>query len=109
MNYLVWLFLFVWSPLILMWVLNWRYLLQYKHTVLCCIGWALLFSIPWDVWAVRTQIWLFPSDTNVGFWIAGLPLEEYLFMIFVTMMISTVTLLLKRRLERRGQADGGSI
>ena len=99
MAYIYWLIIFVWLPIIVLWAINWKYLSQYKKTFLYCIIWALIFSIPWDVWAVQTQIWLFPQDTNIGFWIGGLPLEEYLFMIFVTLLISTIALLLRKRVE----------
>ena len=101
MEYIQWLSIFVWAPLLVLWILNWQYLSRYKQTFLYCIGFALLFSVPWDILAVQTQIWQFPQDTNLGIWISGLPLEEYLFMIFVTLLISTTTLLIKRRFERR--------
>jgi lycopene cyclase domain-containing protein len=101
MTYIYWLSIFVWFPLIILWAANWKYLWQYKNTFLYCIIWALIFSIPWDIWAVRTKIWIFPEDTNIGAWIGGLPLEEYLFMIFVTMLISTITLLLRRRMHAK--------
>lgn len=100
MEYLYWLTICVWAPLIILWARNWSYLSQYKKTVFYCIGWALLFSVPWDFWAIQTKIWIFPTDTNVGVWIGGLPLEEYFFIVFVTMLISTSTLLFKKRFER---------
>ena len=99
MAYIYWLTIFVWIPLIFLWIQNWGYLIHYKKTVLYCALWALIFSVPWDFWAIQTRIWIFPPDTNVGFWIGGIPLEEYFFIIFVTMLVSTVTLLFKRRLE----------
>jgi len=52
-------------------------------------------------WAIQTKIWIFHPDTNVGVWIGGLPLEEYFFIVFVTILISTVTLLFKHRIERQ--------
>lgn len=99
MNYIYWLSIFVWLPLIVMWVVNWRYLSKYRKTFLYCIIWALIFSIPWDIWAVKSQIWIFPADTNLGVIINGLPLEEYFFMIFVTMLISTAVLLFRKKLN----------
>lgn len=96
--YLQWLTIFVWAPLALLWATNWRLLRGYPRTFTRCIGWALVFSVPWDVLAVRTQIWLFPKEGNLGIWIFGLPLEEYLFMVFVTLLVSTVTIVLRARL-----------
>lgn len=101
MTYIYWLTIFVWLPIIVLWAINWKYLSQYKKTFLYCIIWALIFSIPWDIWAVRVDIWHFPADTNIGILIGGLPVEEYFFMIFVTMLVSTITLLLKKSLAAR--------
>ena len=101
MAYIYWLIIFVWLPIIVLWAVNWKYLSQYKKTFLYCVIWALIFSIPWDIWAVRADIWRFPQDTNIGVLICGLPLEEYFFMIFVTMLVSTVVLLLKKYFETR--------
>ena|SRR3989344_9162118 len=98
MVYIYWLTIFVWLPIIVLWVLNWEYLSHYKKTFLYCALWALAFSIPWDIWAVRAQIWSFPADTNIGLWVGGLPIEEYFFMIFVTILISTVVLLVRRKI-----------
>jgi len=101
MAYILWLSIFVWLPLIILWALNWNYLSQYKKTFLYCAGWALLFSIPWDIWAIQTRIWIFPPETNIGIWIGGLPMEEYFYIIFVTVLISTITLLIKKRVEAK--------
>ena len=102
MTYLYWLALFVVLPLLALWIWEWSYLIRYKLTLLYCVLLALIFSIPWDIWAVETQIWLFPADTNIGVWIAGLPLEQYLFMVLVTLLLSTITLILKKHFETRG-------
>jgi lycopene cyclase domain-containing protein len=98
MTYIYWLSIFVWLPIIVLWAMNWTYLSRYTRTFLYCVIWSLLFSIPWDIWAVKAQIWIFPQNTNVGLQIGGLPLEEYFFMIFVTILISTVVLLLRKKL-----------
>ena len=97
MAYIYWLTLFVWLPIIVLWAINWKYLSKYRKTFLYCTIWALIFSIPWDIWAVKAEIWNFPHDTNVGVLIGGLPLEEYFFMIFVTVLISTVVMLLRKK------------
>lgn len=97
MAYLKWLTIFVWLPLFVLWATHFRILWKFKRTISFCVFWALVFSIPWDLWAIHTQIWIFPSDTNVGIWIGGIPLEEYFFIVFVTMLISTITLILRER------------
>jgi len=96
-TYLTWLLIFVWLPTLLLWITNFHTLRLYTKTLSLCIFFALVFSTPWDYWAIKTKIWVFPQDTNLGIWFGGLPLEEYLFIIFVTFEVSTLTLVLKHK------------
>lgn len=100
MNYVWWLTCFVWVPEILLVATNFNILIRYWRTMLFCIFWALVFSVPWDLWAIRSHIWLFPPHANIGLWI-GLPLEEYFFIIFVTLLISSAIIVLQERLGER--------
>lgn len=98
MNYLLWLTFFVWIPQLILIATNAKILWKYKGTLTLCIFWAMIFSVPWDWWATRTKIWLFPSDANIGVWFGGLPLEEYLFIVFVTLLISSITVICRTQL-----------
>jgi lycopene cyclase domain-containing protein len=97
LTYINWLTIFVWLPLAILWMTNFRVMWKYKRTIGFCVFCALVFSVPWDLWAIYTKIWIFPADTNMGLWFAGLPLEEYLFIIFVTILLSTITLILREK------------
>mgnify|MGYP001580350402 CR=1 FL=1 len=105
MSYLMWLTILVCFPLSVLWLTHLKSLMKYKRTISLCVFSGLLFGIPWDYWAIQTRIWEFPRENIVGIWIAGIPLEEYLFLVFVTMLISTITLILKHRLPNLIEAD----
>ena len=98
LTYMKWLILLVCLPLLILWLTNFKFLSKYKRTLGLCVFSGLLIGIPWDFLAIRARIWEFPQENIVGIWIGGLPLEEYLFLIFVTMLISAITLILKHRL-----------
>lgn len=44
---------------------------------------AGIFFIAWDVWFTHRGVWWFDTRYTVGLIIAGLPLEEWLFFIFI--------------------------
>lgn len=44
---------------------------------------SLLATIVWDTVAIKTGIWGF-KDENVSWWIVGVPLEEYIFGLWLT-------------------------
>lgn len=41
---------------------------------------AIIFIV-WDIWFTRIGVWRFNSDYLIGFFIAGLPIEEWLFFV----------------------------
>lgn len=97
MTYLRWLAVFLALPLAVMWATHLGLLWSQRRAILAGALWALLFSVPWDFWAIRMRVWTFPSDTHLGLWIGGLPLEEYLFIVGATMFVASVTLVLGAR------------
>ena len=105
LTYAKWLSLLVGLPLVVLWITHWKVLNQYRRTVGLCILSSLVFVIPWDYLAIQTRIWEFPRENIVGIWIAGIPLEEYLFLVFVTTLISTITLILKHWLPNLIEPD----
>lgn len=95
MNYLIWLFVFIWIPTLILWFFNFQLLWKYRKTLLYAMFFALLFSIPWDILAVSNHIWFFPKGGNIGFWIGGIPFEEYLFIATVTLLAGSIMILIK--------------
>ena len=49
---------------------------------------GLIIGVPWDVISAGYfHTWSWNDDTLMGLWIGPLPLEEYLFMVLVPMMV----------------------
>ena len=99
-TYLIWLALFIGLPLILL--AGWRRrALQRRSRGL---AWVLLGSLiggwAWDALAVRWGLWYYNSEHLVGFWLAGLPLEEWLWIGSVTLLFSGLTVPRADRAEK---------
>lgn len=101
-TYLVWLALFVGLPLALLWGRSGRAIWQRRRA----LAWVVLGSLAggwvWDVLAVRFGLWYYDPDHLIGWWILGLPVEEWLWIIGVTLLFGSVTIVLA---ERTGLAD----
>lgn len=95
MSYIVWLLVFIWIPTLLLWIFRFKLLWKYRKSLFWAMLFALVFSIPWDIFAVHNRIWYFPAGGNLGVWIFGLPVEEYLFMATVTLLVGSITILIK--------------
>lgn len=96
-SYLIWLSVFVLLPSIMLFLLFWNTLRTYlKPLALAPLG-ALIFSVPWDIISVREHIWYFEEPYIVGVWFGDLPLEEYLFIIFVTLLFAQISVLVWKR------------
>ncbi len=107
--YLIWLAVFVWLPLFVLWAKNIELVRKHTKTLAVCVMGSLMVAVPWDSWATARGMWLFPNNNVIGVYIINLPIEEYLFIIFVTLLSSTATLVLRERFlgpKNQRRSDG---
>jgi len=100
MQYIVWLSVSAGLPLIFIWLRYSHLLRKYKQTFLYILLFALVVHIPWDLYAIVNNIWLFPYGKNVGLSIFNIPLEEYLYMIFVPLLGASIALVAKNKFSK---------
>jgi len=101
MEYVLWLSLFGIIPLLVLWLCFPKVIKKYKTTLSFIAFYALVFHIPWDVYAVRTNIWSFPPGKNIGTLIWDVPIEEYFYMVFVALLGASITLIAKYKFKRK--------
>lgn len=92
LSYWLWLGLYVFLPMLLLLAFRGKLLLKYRKTILLCGLGSLAVAFLWDHFAIRDGLWHFPSQEILGIWLAGLPLEEWIFISFVGMEISMLAL-----------------
>lgn len=91
--------IFVWLPTLLIWVFNFRFLWRYKKTLIYVMFFATMISTLWDIHAIQNNIWFFPRGGHLGIYIYTIPIEEFLFMATVTLMVSSITIIAKYKLS----------
>lgn len=93
LTYLLWLTAFLFVPSLLL--LRWRRWFWPQRRAL---GWVLLGALvggwAWDWASVNLSIWYFAPQNILGRWIGGLPVEEWLWIVGVTLMFSLLTIVL---------------
>ena len=92
-QYLILLTLFVIIPSIILVYLN-RQRLR-ARTLLLSLVVLFLIAIIWDQISVRLGVWSFSQQEIVGSFL-GLPIEEYLFFVFVPLLSINIFLLVER-------------
>jgi len=74
---------------------------RYRKTLAVVGLLGLPIGFIWDYIAVNVlSIWSFNPQRILGAWFFGIPLEEYMFFVLVTMMAATVTLLISDRVRK---------
>jgi len=58
-----------------------------------------IIGVIWDQISVRMGIWSFSQDKTIGN-LFGMPVEEYIFMIFVPLLVATVYTLINKIMEK---------
>lgn len=101
MEYITWLFISAGLPLIFIFVKYFNLLKKYRNTLVLVVLLALLIHIPWDVYAVATNIWSFPGGKNFGINIINLPVEEWLYTIFIPLLGACITLVAKYKFDKK--------
>ncbi|MBV9349179.1 MAG: lycopene cyclase domain-containing protein [Patescibacteria group bacterium] len=96
-SYLIWLLCFFIFPAALLWAVFGSTLWRYRKAVALAPLGSLLFSIPWDIISVREHIWYFQKPFIAGLWIGELPIEEYFFIISVSVLFASISALLYDR------------
>lgn len=58
-----------------------------------------IIGVIWDQISVRMGIWSFSQDKIVGN-LFGMPVEEYIFMVFVPLLVITIYVLVNKIMEK---------
>lgn len=90
-EYLIWLFVFVVVPILVLYFSFRQNLKPYKKIFIYVAILSVIFATFWDIIAVWLKVWYFPPEKNLGVIVLNIPLEEFLFMMFVSIWISMLT------------------
>lgn len=97
-TYLIWLGLFVGLPLLTLATFAWRQLWRRRRA----LGWTLLGALAggwaWDAGIVKLGAWDYDPRHIANIWLGGLPLEEWLWIVGVTLMFAALTVVLAERM-----------
>ena len=91
LTYITWLLLFVALPLLALTLAMRRALWRRRHALALTVAGALLGGWAWDALIVRLGAWYYDPRFILNWWIAGLPLEEWLWIVGVTLMFGGLT------------------
>ncbi len=90
------------GPLIaLQWVIGWRVFRRNLRAVLLPALIATVFFGVTDTLAVRDRLWFFDNRQILGWWIGALPMEEVLFFLLTSLLVTQSLVLLLPRAYRR--------
>jgi lycopene cyclase domain-containing protein len=100
-TYLIWLFVFIALPIIFLW-LRWPREVWSQRRAL---GWTVAGSLVggwlWDWVAIEVGVWYYDPAYISGVWFLGMPLEEWLWIVGVTLMFGSVTIVWLERGQAR--------
>jgi lycopene cyclase domain-containing protein len=99
-GYMLWLLLFVVIPTLILWGLNGKYLFHYRKVFLYCFVFSFLFGFVWDIWAIQTGMWYYPSAHILGPSFLRLPLEEYLFLLIGPVLFTSLALTARKYIRK---------
>ena len=96
MSYIQWLGIFFGTPLAIMFLTNWTVFEENKKIFLKTAIGSFIFGFPWDFFMINFHRWYFPKPL-LGISIVSVPLEEFLFGLLITWLVTYLTLILLKR------------
>ncbi|MEO5930622.1 MAG: lycopene cyclase domain-containing protein, partial [Candidatus Kapaibacterium sp.] len=90
--------------LLLLWLGRKRLTRVHVRWIAAVCGIVLLFTFPWDSWAVGRRIWEF-DNSRILFRIGNLPVEEILFFVLETIVVGLVTIHFLPRPDTAGRGE----
>ncbi len=93
LTYLIWLLLFLALPLLAVALAAPRALWRQRRALALTVAGSLVGGWAWDVLAVRLGAWHFDPSRTLGCWLAGLPLEEWLWIVGTALLFACLTVL----------------
>lgn len=101
LTYLIWLLLFIALPIALLW-LRWpRQVWGQRRALAWTTLGALVGGWLWDGVAIQARVWYYDPANIAGVWFGGMPLEEWLWIVGVTWLFGSLTVVWMER----GQAS----
>lgn len=92
---MIWLGACIGVPLLALLALRWPALWHRGRALGWVLCGALLGGWAWDALAVRLGAWYYDQANLVGLWLGGLPIEEWIWIIGVTLLFGCLTIVLE--------------
>ena len=99
LTYISWLALFIGLPLLALAVYARHALWRRRRALALTLLGALAGGWAWDALAVRLGAWYYDPNNILGWWISGLPVEEWLWIAGVTLLFGCLTVVLAERVK----------
>jgi lycopene cyclase domain-containing protein len=96
-TYMLWLGLFIGLPLLALLIAARRALWRQRRAIGWTLAGALAGGWAWDGLAVRLGAWYYDPGNILNVWIGGLPIEEWLWIVGVTLLFGCLTVFIQEQ------------
>ncbi|HET9223079.1 MAG TPA: lycopene cyclase domain-containing protein [Roseiflexaceae bacterium] len=94
-TYIIWLALFIGLPLLILAAVARRALWRRRRALAWTLLGAFVGGWAWDALAVRLGAWYYDPRNILGSWLGGLPVEEWLWIVGVTLLFGCITIVIE--------------
>lgn len=97
--YLTWHFMFVLVPSVYLWIKNWKYYIKFPKTFAYITILSIVWGVLFEIIALRDDVWYFNQEKSLGLNFLDIPIEEWLFFIFVPQEVISFVLFFNRKIK----------
>jgi len=100
-TYLIWLLLFLGLPIAILFAIKRNVIWQQRRALTLITLGALVGGWVWDALSVQWEVWRYDQNNITRVWFLGLPVEEWLWIVGVTLLFGSLTVVLAERAKAR--------
>lgn len=99
-SYLRWLLVFAVLLVLILVILKFDLIRTFRKVLFFTLIGSLVFALPWDLIAIKEKIWYFEKPHILGIYFLTLPIEEWIFIVFETLLFAIITIIIWEKLGR---------
>jgi len=99
-SYIVYMLIFTLIPIGILWVRYWRFLLLNKKIIIYATIFGIIYQFVSDPFAESWRAWFFSDDKILNIWILNSPIEDLIFIMLVSLAVSSATLVFIRHFSK---------
>ena len=100
-SYLAYMLIFTLTPISILWFRYYQFLWLNRKIIFYTLAFGIVYQLIADPFAEGWRAWFFSDDKVLGLWVLNFPIENVIFVVLISIAISSAVLVLVRHFNKK--------